>query len=67
MSTVMPEGETIRKAVKWVSDNLEEDPCRSVKKLVNEAIVRFDLSPVDSEFLIRFYCSKEEAQTASPD
>jgi hypothetical protein len=55
MTTVMPEGEAIRKAVKWISSELEEDPSRSVPKLVNEAVLRFDLSPKDAEFLTAFY------------
>ncbi|MEN6319717.1 MAG: hypothetical protein ABFD82_13275 [Syntrophaceae bacterium] len=55
MSTIMPEGESIRKAVKWISDVLQEDPGKSVQKLVNEAVLRFDLSPKDAVFLTDFY------------
>jgi hypothetical protein len=55
MSEALPHGENIRKAVKWISENLKEDPVQSLKKLINEAILRFDLSPGDSEFLMNFY------------
>jgi hypothetical protein len=55
MTTVMPEGEALRKAVKWISAQITEDPDQSVQKLVNEAVTRFDLSPKDSDFLISFY------------
>jgi hypothetical protein len=55
MATIMPEGEAIRKAVKWISDNLQNDPNKSVPKLINEAVVRFDLSPKDAEFLSGFF------------
>jgi hypothetical protein len=55
MATVMPEGEAIRKAIKWISAELTEDPNKPLQKLVNEAVSRFDLSPKDSEFLISFY------------
>ena len=55
MTTVMPEGEALRKAVKWISAELAEEPDKSIPKLVNEAVTRFDLSPKDSEFLISFY------------
>ena len=55
MSETLPHGEDIRKAVKWISENLKEDPEQSVKKLINEAILHFDLSPGDSEFLMNFY------------
>ena len=55
MATIMPEGEAIRKAVKWISDKLLDDPNKSVQKLINEAVMRFDLSPKDATFLTDFY------------
>lgn len=55
MTTVMPEGENIRKAVKWISGELQENPNKSLQKLVNDAVLRFDLSPKDAEFLTSFY------------
>ncbi|MBC7359519.1 hypothetical protein SAMN02745206_03587 [Desulfacinum infernum DSM 9756] len=58
MTTVMPQGEAIRKAVKWVSECLQEEPDKPVAKLVNEAVTRFDLSPKEAEFLLKFYSQK---------
>lgn len=55
MTTIMPEGETIRKAIKWISSELQEDANKSIPKLVNEAALRFDLSPNDTTFLMGFY------------
>ncbi|HYA40197.1 MAG TPA: hypothetical protein VEF34_02755 [Syntrophobacteraceae bacterium] len=55
MTTIMPEGEALRKAVKWISAELDENMDKSVQKLVNEAVTRFDLSPKDAEFLMSFY------------
>jgi hypothetical protein len=55
MSSQLPEGEELRRAVKWVSGNLLEDPGQPVGPLVQEAIFRFDLSPLDAEFLTGFY------------
>lgn len=55
MATIMPEGEALRRAVKWISAELDGDPHQSVQKLINDAVTRFDLSPKDSEFLISFY------------
>lgn len=55
MATVMPEGDAIRKAIKWISSELLEDPDKPVQKLINEAVTQFDLSPKDTEFLINFY------------
>jgi hypothetical protein len=60
MTQIMPKGENIRKAVKWISENLKENPDQSVQKLINDAILRFDLSPGDSELVINFYRKNKE-------
>ncbi|MDY6855644.1 MAG: hypothetical protein SWO11_13220 [Thermodesulfobacteriota bacterium] len=62
MSTVLPEGEDIRRAVKWVSQNLKDDPDQTVQRLVNDAILRFDISPKDAEFLTRFFSRKDGSE-----
>lgn len=55
MSGILPEGEDLRRAIKWMSAHLEENPDQPVSKLVQEAIFTFDLSPRDADFLIEFY------------
>jgi hypothetical protein len=55
MHDLLPEGEELRRAVKWISASLQENPGQPVQPLVQEAIFRFDLSPRDAEFLIGFY------------
>ncbi len=55
MTTIMPEGEAIRRAVKWISGELQEDPHKSIQILINDAVLRFDLSPKEAEFLTEFY------------
>ena len=55
MTTVMPEGEAIRKAVKYISAQLDEKPGLPAHKLVQDAVLRFDLSPKEAEFLMEFY------------
>lgn len=55
MHDLLPEGEELRRAVKWVSNHLQEDPGQPVRQLVREAIFTFDLSPRDAEFLMGFY------------
>ncbi|WP_448382113.1 hypothetical protein [Desulfosoma sp.] len=62
MTTVMPEGEAIRKAVKWVSSCVQESPDKPVQKIVHEAILRFDLSPIEAQFLMDFYSAKGRAE-----
>ena len=60
MHDLLPEGEELRRAVKWISGNLQENPDQPVQPLVHKAIFKFDLSPRDAEFLIRFYSHKNE-------
>jgi len=55
MTTVMPGGEAIHKAVKWISGELQEDMNKSSQKLINNVALRFDLSPKGAEFLTEFY------------
>ncbi len=55
MSNIMPEGEEIRRAIKWISSHLEDNPDQSVNKLVEQAVFTFDLSPKDADFLINFF------------
>ncbi|RZB35023.1 MAG: hypothetical protein SRB1_00791 [Desulfobacteraceae bacterium Eth-SRB1] len=51
--TVQPKGEDLRKAVKWVSDKRKYEQVKNVKKLIDEACLKFNLSPKDAEFLAR--------------
>jgi hypothetical protein len=60
MTNIMPEGEAIRKAVKWISAGCQEVPAPPLKELIQQAIVRFDLSPLEADFLMRFYQKGEE-------
>ena len=55
MANILPEGEELRRAVKWVSGHLQEDPGRPVQPLVQEAVFKFDLSPKEAEMLIAFF------------
>ena len=59
MATIMPEGEEIQRAIKWVSENLEEKREQSLQKLVEKAVFKFDLSPVDAEFLASFFRNRK--------
>ncbi len=59
MAQVMPQGEQIRRAVKWISEALEANPEQSRAKLIQEAALQFDLSPLDVEFLTNFFRKKK--------
>jgi hypothetical protein len=54
MTTVQPEGENLRKAVKWISDERKYGPDKKHSKLIEEACFKFNLSPVDAEYLAKF-------------
>jgi len=60
MHDLLPEREDLRRAVKWVTDNLRENSGRPVQPLVQEAIFKFDLSPRDAEFLIGLFRQRKE-------
>jgi hypothetical protein len=53
MATVEPAGEELRKAVKWISEARQDEPGKKLSKLIEEACMKFDLTPVDAEFLQR--------------
>jgi hypothetical protein len=55
MAIVMPEGEAIKRAVKWISGELQGNPTKSIQILIEGAVLRFDLSPKEAEFLTNFY------------
>ena len=55
MAVPLPEGELLRKAVRWISEQQEMVPRPSLAKLLDEAGEKFNLSPKDSQFLYTFF------------
>jgi hypothetical protein len=47
---VSPHGEALRKAVHWLSQQPERD-----RAVINEAGQRFDLTPLEQQFLARYF------------
>ena len=58
MKDILPKSETLKRAIKWLSEHLQDDSKQNIGQLLNEATLRFDLSPRESEFLIRMYAEK---------
>ncbi len=56
--SILPEGEQLRRAVKWISDERLEKPGVDLSKLIGEACLKFDLPPKDAEFLTHFFTEK---------
>lgn len=55
MATIQQKDEIVKQAIKWISSVRQEDEKRDMSRLINDATIRFDLSPKEAEFLISFY------------
>jgi len=53
--TVIPENEQLKRAVKWISEQLRKNENPGKAELINQATLRFDLTPKQADFLINFY------------
>lgn len=52
MATIMPQSELARKALAWISAERAETG-KPLLRLIEEACVRFNLGPMDAEYLQR--------------
>ena len=52
----------IKQAVKWIDDQLVDNPSADRVKLVDDASRRFDLSPLDADFLFRHLAERAKKQ-----
>ena len=55
-----PRGDKNRRAVRWISDRVQERDTVDVNALVHEAISKFDLNPKEAEDLLAFYQRAKE-------
>ena len=53
MTTIQPEGESIRKAVQWISGEEKAGSSKSRQELIDEACLTFNLTPIEAEYLAR--------------
>ncbi len=51
----------VKKAIQWISERRKESPSMSLALLVEEACRKFDLSPVQADFLYRHFTKTETA------
>ena len=58
--SIQPKGEDLRRAVKWVSEERKYNSEKDIKAIVQEACMKFDLSPKDADFLLRHLLDKEQ-------
>ena len=52
--SILPEGELLRRALKWLSEERKQHPEKGFALLLNEASMRFNLSPKETETLSRY-------------
>ena len=64
--SIMPRGERVRMAVRWISEHLKEDPSGSVVELAQQAAMKFDLSPKESQELLQFYTAGRKEEDSTP-
>jgi len=51
--SIQPEGENLRKAVKWISDERTYGPAKKLSQLIEAACLQFDLTPKEAEYLYK--------------
>ena len=51
----------IKQAIRWLDEELQDNPDKSKPMLVDEASRRFNLSPMDAEFLFRFLAERSKS------
>jgi hypothetical protein len=56
--SIQPQGETLRKAVKYISEEKQAAPDTRLGMLIQQACMKFDLTPKDAEYLTQFYKDK---------
>jgi hypothetical protein len=54
MTTIQPDGEMIRKAVRWISEERQAYPLKKHQQMIEAAALRFNLSPMEVEYLSNF-------------
>lgn len=55
MNTIMPQSELVRKAAAYLAEKLSQNPDKSLGSLLDEAGMRFNLTPLDAAALERLF------------
>ncbi len=51
--SIPPEGENVRKAVRWISAERQDHPEQPLAGLIDQACLMFNLSPLEADTLAR--------------
>jgi hypothetical protein len=59
---MLPQGEKIRRAVRWISAKIDDNSAANLNNLISQAISNFDLNPKESEELMQFYRHSQQTR-----
>jgi hypothetical protein len=65
MSPIMPQSELLRRAVQYVNDTRTDNPEKSLAAVIDDAAMRFNLSPLDGEALYRLFSSSGDLASSA--
>ena len=54
MTTIMPESDRVKNAIKWIADKRQSKESLNETRLADEASLKFDLTPSEDQFLKKF-------------
>ena len=58
---IPPQSDAVRKAAAFVADARKDDPSRKLHSIVDEASMRFNLSPLEGDALAALFKEEKEA------
>ncbi len=65
MTNIINHSELLKRAAAYVAETINEQPTKDLQSILDEAGMRFNLSPIDSEGLKRLFtkeaCNKSNA------
>lgn len=67
MPTIMPQSELLRRAVSYVNDAKSDSPEKTLAAILDEAAMRFNLSPLDSAALERLFSDQADDAPAAAE
>ena len=53
MTTIQPEGDSLRKAVKWIAEEERAGSSKTRRELMDAACLKYNLTPMEAEYLSR--------------
>ena len=66
MPTILSSSELLRRAVAYLDEELRSHPEKRLASLIDEAGMRFNLSPLDTEALYRIFSSGTAGDKEDP-